>query len=294
MSGQLTPKVATRFAAALAALYPGAAAVLFYGSSLRTGDREGVLDFYVLTQAPPPGLRGFVGRILWPDVSYREWDDGEGVLRAKVAAMTLAQFRRAAAGEGIDTTIWARFVQPSALAWSDGPDSAAAVEAAVAAATRTASEYAAALGPPSGPAEAYWRSLFRQTYKAEFRVEPGGREQAILAVDPAHYEEALRRGWQAAGIVFQERGGVLAPLLPERRRRRLRRAWRLRRLMGRPLGLARIAKAAFTFEGAARYAAWKIERHTGVVVPLTPWRERHPLLAAPAAVWRLWRDRRRA
>jgi hypothetical protein len=61
--------------------------------------------------------------------------------------------------------------------------------------------------------------------------------------------------------------------------------------MGRPLNYARLIKAAFTFEGAARYAAWKIERHTGMPVALTPWRERHPVLAAPGVLWRLWRQR---
>jgi hypothetical protein len=70
------------------------------------------------------------------------------------------------------------------------------------------------------------------------------------------------------------------------------RAWRLRRAMGRPLNIARLAKASFTFDGAARYAAWKIERHTGLAVPVTPWRERHPILAAPGVLWLLWTARR--
>ena len=49
----------------------------------------------------------------------------------------------------------------------------------------------------------------------------------------------------------------------------------------KPLNVLRLLKASSTFEGAARYAAWKIERHTGVAVDVTPWRERHPVLAAP-------------
>ncbi|HEY9233936.1 MAG TPA: hypothetical protein VIP08_02790, partial [Phenylobacterium sp.] len=65
-----------------------------------------------------------------------------------------------------------------------------------------------------------------------------------------------------------------------------------RRALGKPLNVTRLIKAAFTFEGAARYAAWKIERHTGLPVPLTPWRERHVILAAPGMAWRLWQARR--
>jgi hypothetical protein len=69
--------------------------------------------------------------------------------------------------------------------------------------------------------------------------------------------------------------------------------WTLPNLMGKPLNVARILKAAFTFDGAARYAAYKIERHTGVDIAVTPFRERHPFLAAPGA-WLELRRRRRA
>jgi hypothetical protein len=85
-----------------------------------------------------------------------------------------------------------------------------------------------------------------------------------------------------------------SPELTPAQRDALLRAWRWRRAVGKPLNVARLAKAAFTFEGAARYAAWKIERHTGLHVPLTPWRERHPILASPGVFFRLWRARRRA
>src|SRR5690606_23334656 len=89
----------------------GARRVRFYGSNLRTGSLEGVLDFYILL--PGPAERG-----LWPRVSYREERHGGQMLRAKIATMHLATFAQAAEGRTLDTTIWARFVQPSALAWA--------------------------------------------------------------------------------------------------------------------------------------------------------------------------------
>ncbi len=286
------PEIATRFGAALADGAEGVAAVLFYGSALRTGDREGVLDFYVLTNAPPTGVRGLASRALWPDVSYRELIDPDGVLRAKVATMTLAQFRRAAGGAGLDTTVWTRFVQPSALVWCDGPESRVAVAAAVAEAVKTAAGFALALGPASGAPLDFWRALFRETYAAEFRVERQGRADTLLAVDPGRYDAILPAAWRASGIVVEVSGeGVLAASVTAAERKRRVRAWRLRRALGRPLNIARLIKAAFTFEGAARYAAWKIERHTGVAVAVTPWRERHPILAGPGVLWRVWRSR---
>ena len=64
--------------------------------------------------------------------------------------------------------------------------------------------------------------------------------------------------------------------------------------MGKPMNFARLLKASATFEGAAKYAAWKIERHTGMPVEVTPFRERYPVLAAPGVLWSLWRHQRRA
>ena len=48
------------------------------------------------------------------------------------------------------------------------------------------------------------------------------------------------------------------------------------------------------FQGASRYAAWKIQRHTGVEVEVTPFRERHPILSAPAVLLKVSKNRRRA
>lgn len=265
----------------------GARAVLFYGSNLRTGSLEGVLDFYVL-------LPGTVETGIWPRVSYREWQHAGETLRAKIATMNLATFAAAAGGELLDTTIWARFVQPSALAWSRDEASARDVCAALAAAAHTAARLAVAVGPASGSEADYWRALFRATYRAELRVEAPGREESILAANRAHFEGLLPLALADAGIAFTQVGGTVAPQLGPAARRRVLRWWRGRRLAGKPLNVVRLLRATATFDGAARYAAWKIERHTGVAVEVTPWRERHPVLAAPGVLWRLWRARRRA
>lgn len=267
----------------------GAQAVLFYGSNLRTGSLDGVLDFYVL-------LPGAVEKGIWPRVSYREWtwtDGGQSqTMRAKIATMTLATFHAAASGALLDTTIWARFVQPSALAWQRDEAAAAQVNGAVGAAAITAARLAAALGAGEGPAEDYWRALFRATYRAEFRVERAGREDSILAADPDHYAGLLPLALAGAGIAVDRTGGILKPQIGPMERKTVLRWWRRRQRLGKPYNLIRLIRASATFDGAARYAAWKVERHTGVAVRLTPWRERHPLLAAPAVLWQVWRARR--
>ncbi|MCB2076242.1 MAG: hypothetical protein KDE55_00940 [Novosphingobium sp.] len=285
LSAPVVPEV-REFAERLGA-NANAVAVLFYGSNLRTGLLEGVLDYYVLLPGPPE-------KGIWPRVSYHEWESSGTPLRAKVATMTLDTFRAAAAGELVDTTIWARFVQPSALAWQRDANALALVAEALCAATRTAARLAVVLGPSSGREDDYWTALFQATYSAEFRVEKSGRERDILDRNAPHFDGLLPLALTSAGIAFDNDQGILRPHVPETEKTRVRQWWRKRRRLGKPLNLLRLVKASTTFEGAARYAAWKIERHTGVPVKLTPWRERHPVLAAPGVLFSVWRARRRA
>ena len=276
------PPAVLRVAAQLAG--PDVRAILFYGSILRTGDLDGVLDYYVLTDGPAP--------LIWPEVGYREFADAAGTLRAKIATMPLATFAKAARGETRDTTIWARFVQPAALVWVRDETARADVADAVAGAVATATRFAAALGPAEGAPLDYWRALFRATYAAEFRVEAGGRSDQIVDHDPVRYAALLPLGWDRAAIRWREAGPGLVVDLPARARSKIRADWARVRRWGKPLNVVRLLKAAFTFDGAGRYAAWKIERHTGFPVPLTPWQERHPILAAPGVLLRLRRARR--
>ena len=93
-------------------------------------------------------------------------------------------------------------------------------------------------------------------------------------------------------VAFTGSGERIVPSLAATQRARILGWWKRRVLLGKPLNLARLAKASTTFEGAARYAAWKIERHTGMAIEVTPFRERYPLLAAPGVLWDLRKHRR--
>lgn len=278
---------AIRSFAELLARENDASSVLFYGSNLRTGSLEGVLDFYVLLPGPQREK-------IWPRVSYREWEHAGQVLRAKIATMSLSTFAAAARGELRDTTIWARFVQPSALIWQRDDSARDATLAALGDAAKTAARLAVALGPAKGTPEDYWRALFQATYQAEFRVEKPGREDSILSVNAAHFDGLLPLALEAQDIPVARDGDILEPQMSAHARKEILQWWRRRRRFGKPLNVLRLLKASTTFEGAARYAAWKIERHTGVPVNVTPWREKHPVLAAPAVLFDVWRKQRRS
>jgi len=271
----------------------GAAAVLFYGSCLRTGDAGGILDVYVLTDS----LRAYHGRAwpallnaaLPPTVSYLEVPGAAGTVRAKVAVMSIGAFARAAAGRGIDTTVWARFCQPAALLHARDPASRRAAVEAVARAVATAAGWAVRLGPESATPAGYWIALFRHTYGAELRAERGDRPDLIHAWAADRYDRLLPLALAEAGIAVQtEADGRLRPLAGDRAA--ARRAWGLRRRLGKALNVLRLMKAAFTFENGVDYILWKLERHAGRPVRVTDWQRRHPILAAPGLLLRLYRE----
>lgn len=269
------------------------ASVLYYGSALRAGNLEGILDFYVLldeVSAWPGSWFSHLGnRWLPPNVGYLELEH-EGVrLRAKFAVLDSRQFAARLGHEALDTTLWARFCQPALCIWARSAADRAAATALVADAVIRASLWAAQLGPPADTAAGYWRALFARTYAAELRVEQAARPQDIVAKDPARYVQLLPLAWQAGGLAFRQDGERLVPALDDAARARAARQWARRARHGRRLNIARLLKAAFTFEGAMDYVAWKIERHRGVRIEVRPWQRRFPLLAAPLLYWKLRR-----
>jgi hypothetical protein len=268
-------------------------AVLYYGSALRADSIEGILDFYVLlddVRAWPGSLLAHAGnRLLPPNVGYLECAHEGHTLRAKFAVMSGEQFARRLATRSLDTTVWARFCQPALLAWSRAAADRDAVVDWVRDAVVCAADWAARLGPPQGKAEEFWRALFARTYAAELRVERTSRALDIVGKSPARYAALLPLAWDRAGVRYSSSDGTLMPDLDPAERAKAARRWAWRASLGRPLNVLRLLKAAFTFQGAMDYAAWKVERHSGVRVEVAPWQRRFPLLAAPGLYWKLRR-----
>lgn len=255
---------------------PGVVAVLFYGSCLQKQSTEGLLDFYVLTDGPRPygqsGFEAWAGRRLPPNV----YQETMGALRAKVAVVSIEEFRARMALERLDTTFWARFCQRAALVWARDDEARAMAVEAVAAAVEVSAIWAERLAD-GATGVAAWRALFARTYGAELRVEKAGRAADIVGSDENRFE----RLWK---MTAHERAA--APPVD------VRSEWSRRRRRGKLLNSLRLVKAAFTFKGGLDYAIWKVERHSGRPVKISAWQRRLPWLAAPFVFLRLLRERR--
>ncbi len=264
------PRV-TAMATAIAADYPGSArAVLFYGSCLRESELDGLmLDFYLIVSdygdAYSKGWMAAANRLIPPNVFPFQ----HGGLIAKYAVLSEGDFDRLNGAETRNVSVWARFAQPSRLVWAVDDTAASRAVAAVA---RAAPTLLAAAGRLDGEAPLdWWRRAFSLTYSVELRAERAGRAQSVVDADAERY---VRFSAPAiAAIPAEARAG----------------GWARRRLEGKLLSVARLAKASLTYAGGIDYLAWKINRHAGTKIEIKPWQRRWPLVAALTLVPRLIR-----
>jgi hypothetical protein len=267
------PRVA-KLAAAIAASHGDASrAVLFYGSCLREKQLDGLmLDFYLIVAnyraAYDRRWLSVANHWIPPNVFYFE-DAG---MRAKYAVLSEDDFHRLNGRETRSVSVWARFAQPSRLAWAADKQ---AQRMAIDAISRAAPALLAAAGCVGGeqPLD-WWRRAFALTYSAELRAERTERAGSVVDADPERYRRfsapAIAAIPTGAGVGAGVGGG-----------------WARRRLEGKALSVLRLAKASATFAGGVDYIAWKINRHAGTRIEIKPWQRRWPLLAAISLLPRL-------
>jgi len=268
LSQPVDPRVAA-MAEAIAAQHGSASrAVLFYGSCLRQKQLDGLmLDFYLIVsrydQAYEKAWLAKANALIPPNVFPFQHGD----LAAKYAVLSEEDFHRFNGPETRNVSVWARFAQPSRLAWAADER---AKSSAIAAVSRAAPTLLAAAGRQEGeePLD-WWRRAFALTYSAELRAERAGRSGSVVDADPDRYRRFSDPA--IAAIPAGAKGGQ----------------WLRRRVEGKALSIIRLAKASATYAGGAEYIAWKINRHAGTNIELKPWQKRHPLLAAISLLPRL-------
>lgn len=277
---------ALALADAIRGRHGGVAAILFYGSCLRqpasaATPPEGILDFYVVVDryrdAYPGRVLALANATLPPNVFHAITAWRSEPVRAKYAVISMAQFRRGLSQGSLQTSLWARFAQPCRLVWVRDAQTGATVTAALADAVITMVAAVAPLLERGFDAEQLWLRGFRETYRAELRTEGAARAKDIYESARARYEAIT-----PPALAIVDAG--------KRDSRRLAQVrWAGRRVLGKTLSVLRLVKSAFTFDGGVDYILWKIERHSGVRLPVSPWQRRHPLLASPVFLWRLYR-----
>ena len=282
------PRV-TAMAEAIAAKYGAASrAVLFYGSCLRQSRLDGLmLDFYLIVSdyraAYSKRWLAVANRLVPPNVFYFEHYG----LAAKYAVLSEADFLHECGTQAWTVSTAARFAQPSRLVWAEGDTARQAAVSAIAEAPVTLLNWTLPVAGKENLAD-IWKAAFARTFRAELRAERSDRSDMIVDSDPDRYE---RVGEAALAVIAQRHAGPDPTKIHLfMRSDRMQRWWRRKQLKGKLYSIPRLAKASATFAGGADYIAWKINRHAGTDIQLTPWQRRWPLLAAITLLPRLLRS----
>ncbi|MGH7961696.1 MAG: hypothetical protein ACRERD_07685 [Candidatus Binatia bacterium] len=300
------------------------AAILFYGSCLRTQRTEGgVLDFYVLVDsyraAYSSRALAWLNTLLPPNVFYLEVKRGAQTFRAKYAVVSTTDFAYAASPRSLHSSVWARFCQPTLLVYARDESARTAVIHAVVRAVLTMIARIVALLPASGDSVRFqprdlWQHGFAETYRAELRPERVETIRGIYEADPGRYDrvafaalhELEREGLLQMCGQGPQPSGEMTPqqlatgnwqlatdwgvTMTAQQRRQARLGWRLRRPLMKGLYVLRLVKSAATFGDWLPYVLWKLERHTGVRIEASERQRKHPILCGWPIILRfLWR-----
>ena len=250
-------------------------AILGYGSCLRGEHvQDTLVDLYVLVEnyktTHKNHLSGLSNKLLPPNVYYQECSYDGQIIRCKYALLTLDQFHKKVSPETSNPYFWARFCQPTALIYARDDTTRNKVVGALMQAVCTTFAEAKSLIPASTSPQELWSEILSNTYRTELRPEKSNRAALIVTTNLTYFEALYD------ALVMLPNSDVKNT------------NWSQRRIIGKLLTIARLIKAAFTFDGGADYLAWKISRHSGEEINLTAWQRRHPILAAPKLFWQLY------
>lgn len=258
--------------------------ILFYGSCLRGQSlTEGVADAFVVVDSYRNVYRkpwlAWLNAWLPPNVFYREIPTEAGPLRLKLALISMTDFSNGIR-HGFHSYLWGRFAQPARILYACSEAVRGEFHALLAQSVLTLLKTTIpALPEQEHSAETIWTHALALSYSTEYRAEPDSKAAQLARHHLGDYAALLETSLPALETMlrredddgYRRRTDVDAA-------RAARRQWHHRRRQGHLLWVLRLLKAALTFNNGVDYAAWKIGRHTGVEIEVTPRLRRYPLL----------------
>ena len=270
-------------------------AVILYGSCLHSYDlKDSVVDLYALVddydKAYSSRFLSLLNGVVPPNVFYLELEHEGMTLRCKYGVISLSDFEKGSR-DWFHSYIWGRFAQPVRLLYSAHEEARARVHEALACSTITFLKASVpALGRSVVDTETIWSRGLALSYEAELRPEQKNRARQLTHLNMGDYIRLT--ACAAKNIEFLDAlpQDKYTCNVNEKSCRRALRKWRFRAWQGRVLSLMRLTKAVFTFHDCVDYAAWKVERHTGIKIEVTPRLQRHPILFGGKVLWQLIRQ----
>jgi len=285
-AGLLAEQLRSRFGNSLVA-------IILYGSCLRTNQYdEGVIDLYVIvdnyTAAYVDKTSRLINKLLPPNVFYLETSKEGTTIRAKYAVISLVDFRRGCS-YWFHSYLWSRFAQPSRLLYVRDTITRADLYEILARALLTFLKTTIpAMTTTVINTSMIWNNGLGLTYAAELRPERHTRAREITEQNLDDFTRLTNLAAPVLPQLLQQTAsGEFLSTIDNRLHRRVYWLWRIRRWQGLVLSVLRLSKAVYTFRDCVSYAAWKIHRHTGINITVTPRLQRHPILFGFSVLWQL-------
>ncbi len=270
--------------------------ILFYGSCSRSDSmQDGIADVFVLVDsyrnAYPKRRQAWLNACLPPNICYREIPCDGAPVRLKLAVISIADFSHGIC-HGFHPYLWGRFAQPTTILYASAEATRREFQRLMAQSVLTLLRTTLpTLQGTISDSETIWTNALSLSYSTEFRAEPDSKAAQLARYHHAAFAALLDASLPALKTSLCRAGaGSYRALGNAECARRARRQWLHRRRLGRMLWGLRLIKATLTFSNGADYAAWKIERHTGVKIDVTPRLRRYPLLFGWGALLKLVRQ----
>ena len=274
-------------------------AILFYGSCLhKEEDLEGLFDLYVLVDTYDSvnrnSMHAALNKLLPPNVFYLEIPYEQQTVRSKYAILSLDDLQKGTSKRWFHSYLWARFCQPTAVVYVRNDEVAEQVSKAFAQAVVTFIRRVLPRMQPEFTIRELWSKGLELTYRSEFRPEQATKQVRLFDVMPDYYENITCKAFD--GLPYQVKKinnrdtALYKAIVPCPARFISRMTWTVRIVQGKILSTLRLVKGTLTFEGGVEYILWKIKRHSGVSLEVSPFLKRHPVLAMCVLSLRLlWR-----
>jgi len=272
----------------ITSLFPDSViAIVFYGSCLRTKQYDGaMLDFYVIVNDYKNCYSGRLERIanslLPPNVYFLQADINQKQYVSKYAVITLRDLYQKVSKKSFHPYFWARFCQPISVPYAKDKkvqEELLCIQALAIETFLTSTQQCQYLNVNQDFAPDVWINGFELTYAAELRAESQGRAKQIFDNNKDFYL-GISRCLMLKKNQVSLKNMAMAPW-------RFTLLWRMRNVLGRLLSILRLFKASFTFKNGVDYIAWKIERHTGEKILVTPRLRRFPWIFAWPILYKL-------
>lgn len=291
----VAPEYGTLTAALISKFGEAIDGIILYGSCLRSNEFENkIIDLYLIVDNYRHAYKekhlSFLNGFLPPNVFYIEITHGDKIIRAKYSVISMQDFTTGILS-WFHSYLWARFAQPVRILFTRNDNCRTRLHDILACSVLNFLRVSLPLlEQGTVDAEKIWINALTYAYTAELRPERENRAKQLTYLNMGDYTRLTSYAAPAlADLISPEPRGYYRVLYDTGRRRHALRQWRLRRWQGRVLSVLRLIKATFTFRDCINYAAWKIQRHTGVSIKVTPEMQRHPVLMGSTVLWQLVR-----